>query len=124
LSPERARYPARRRKETIMSDYDPNRVDPTRPAVNEAGYAADRGFNWSWIIGGIAAIVVLVVALSFAGRDDRTADTGQPAATTGQSSPSQSAPTRSDPMPAPNAAPTAPTPTERTAPPRPANPNQ
>jgi hypothetical protein len=104
-----------------MSDYDPNRMDPRRPAVNEAGYAADRGFNWSWIIGGIAAIVLLIVALSFLGRDDRTADIGQPPATTGQASPTQSAPR---PAPAPNAAPTMPAPAERSAPPPPASPNQ
>jgi hypothetical protein len=104
-------------KEINMSDYDPNRMDPKRPAVNEAGYAADRGFNWNWIIGGIAALVVLVVALSFMGRDDRTADTGPtPAATTGQSTPSAT----------PNPVPTTPnaTPADRTAPPRPASPNQ
>jgi type IV secretory pathway VirB10-like protein len=103
-----------------MSDYDPNRIDPKRPAVNEAGYAADRGFNWNWIIGGIAALVVLVVALSFMGRDDRTADTATPpAATTGQSTP---APTSTAPTPAP-ATPNA-MPADRTAPPRPASPNQ
>ena len=101
-----------------MSDYDPNRVDPKRPAVNQAGYAADRGFNWSWIIGGIAAIVVLIVALSFVSRDDRTADTGP--ATTGQSAP---APSNPAPAPTPKASPATPAPTERTAPP-PANPNQ
>ena len=101
-----------------MSDYDPMRRDPARPAANEAGYAADRGFNWNWIIGGIAAIVVVIVALSFVARDDRIADTGQPPATTGQSSPTQS-----NPAPAPNASPTTPVPAERIAPP-PANPNQ
>jgi hypothetical protein len=103
-----------------MSDYDPNRMDPKRPAVNEAGYAADRGFNWNWIVGGVAALVLLLVALSFMGRDDRTADTAvPPASTTGQSTPSM----------APRTAPTVPNAkpdpaTERTAPPRPANPNQ
>jgi hypothetical protein len=88
--------------------------------VNEPGYAADRGFNWSWIIGGIAAIVLLVVALSFVGRDDQTADTGQRPATTGQSTPTQTNPA---PAPAPMASPATPAPAERTAPP-PANPNQ
>jgi hypothetical protein len=119
---ERAGEAAPLKGEFLMSDYDPNRMDPKRPAVNEAGYAADRGFNWSWIIGGIAALAVLLVALTFLGRDDQTADTGQPpAATTGQASPTQSAPR---PMPAPNATPTIPAPAERAAPPRPANPNQ
>lgn len=100
-----------------MSDYDPMRRDPKRPAVNEAGYAADRGLNWSWIVGGIAAIVVLIVALSFVGRDDRTAVTTPPAATTGQSAPMQT-----NPAPATDASPATPAPAERTAPP--ANPNQ
>jgi hypothetical protein len=120
------------RKEITMSDYDPDRVDPNRvdprrmdpkrPAVNEAGYAAHRGFNWSWVIGGIAAIVVLLVALSYmGGSSDRTAGTDQPpATTTGQSAPTQT--------PAPKAAPTAPTTPNATpaAPPapRPASPNQ
>jgi hypothetical protein len=112
-----------------MSDYDPNRVDPNRmdpnrmdprrPAVNEAGYAADRGFSWNWIIGGIAALAVLIAALAFMGRDDRTADTGQsPAATTGQSStpPASTAPA------SPNARPSAPA--TQTPPARPATPNQ
>lgn len=102
-----------------MSDYDPNRMDPKRPAVNEAGYAADRGFNWGWILGGLAALVLLLVGLSFMGRDDRTADTGvPPAATTGQSTPAPSATPRTAPS-TPNAMPA-----DRTAPPRPANPNQ
>jgi type IV secretory pathway VirB10-like protein len=112
--------PAPRSKEITMSDFDPTRVDPKRPAVNEAGYAADRGFNWSWIIGGIAAIVVLFVALSFLGGDDRTAETTPPPATTGQSSPMSPAPTAT-----PNAtpAPANPAPAERTAPPPPTNQN-
>jgi hypothetical protein len=102
-----------------MSDYDPNRMDPKRPAVNEAGYAADRGFNWNWIIGGIAALVVLIVALSFVGRDDRTADTAQPpAATTGQGT------TQPAPAPSAPAERTAPTPPAERMAPAPANPNQ
>jgi hypothetical protein len=125
LSPRASRagnVPCTSRKEIIMSDYDPKLRDPQRPAVNEAGYAADRGFNWSWIIGGIAAIVVLFVALSFVGRDDRTAvDTTPPPVTTGQSSPAERSPATT---PAPNAAPAAPAPAEPTVPPRPASPNQ
>lgn len=109
-----------------MSDYDPKRMDPKRPAVNEAGYAADRGFNWNWVIGGIAALAVLLIALTFMGGDDQTADTGQPPATTGQASPSSS-PSKpsstSNPAPTtPNASPST-TPAERTAPP-PASPKQ
>ncbi|MGD9920722.1 MAG: hypothetical protein AB7V13_04630 [Pseudorhodoplanes sp.] len=110
-----------------MSDYDPNRMDPKRPAVNEAGYAANRGFNWSWVIGGVAVVVVLIIALSFMGGDDRTADTAQPpAATTGQSTPS-TAPAPSTP-PASSTAPAPSTPNavpaDRTAPSGPANPKQ
>lgn len=78
-----------------MSDYDPNRVDPRRPDLHQT-----RDFNWNWIIGGVAALVVLIVALSFVGRDDRTADTGQPAATTGQASPTQPMPEQPAPRPA------------------------
>ncbi len=115
-----------------MSDYDPNRIDPTRrdpkrPAMNEAAYAANTGFNWNWIIGGIAALAVLLLAMSFLSRDDQTAETGQPpAATTGQSSsPSSSAPPSSTANPAPtvpNARPDN-TPADRAVP-RPATPNQ
>lgn len=71
-----------------MSDYDPNRMDPTRS--DQARYNSAPNFSWNWIIGGIAALVVLIVALSFVGRNDQTADTGKPAATTGQSTPSTS----------------------------------
>ena len=69
-----------------MSNYDPNRidpdrVDPTRPDMADGRYDTARNFNWNWIIGGIAAVVVLLVALSFIDRSgDQTAET--PAATT------------------------------------------
>jgi hypothetical protein len=103
-----------------MSDFDPKRMDPKRPAVNEAGYVADRGFNWTWVIGGIAAIVVLFVALSFLGTDDRTADTATPPATTTGQGSSTTSPMNPTATPAPrvNTAPA-----ERTVPPSPA-PNQ
>lgn len=110
-----------------MSDFDPKRVDPKRPAANEAGYAANRGFNWSWVIGGIAAIVVLFVALSFLGGDDQTADTGQPPVTTGQASPPAKsmnpAPASPSATPSPNTSP-APASPPAAAPPPPATPNQ
>jgi hypothetical protein len=120
---ERAGKTASRSKEMTMSDFDPKRMDPKRPAVNEAGYAADRGFNWTWILGGIAAIVVLIVALSFMGGDDRTAETTPPAATTGQASPPATPmnPTPTTPNVAP--APVNPAPAERAQPLTPANPN-
>ncbi len=67
-----------------MSDYDPNRMDPDRPDLRDARYDTYRNFNWNWIIGGIAALVVLIVALSFVGRDgDQTAQSPT-ATTTGQ----------------------------------------
>ncbi len=58
-----------------MSHYDPNRMDPNRPDLRDA--RAERAFfSWNWIIGGLAALVVLFVALSFfGGGDDRTAQT-------------------------------------------------
>lgn len=93
-----------------MSDYDPNRVDPRRS--DQMRYDSPRSFNWNWIIGGLAALVVLVVALSFMGRHDQTAGIGQPPATTGQATPRQPV--------SPSPAPTTPTPPA----PRPASPNQ
>lgn len=113
-----------------MSNYDPNRldpnrVDPNRPDLRDTRPDAARDFNWNWIIGGIAAIVVLIVALSFVGRSgDQTADTATRPATTGQASPTQSS--------TPNMAPTTPNAAGSTttnpgaAPtqPRPATPNQ
>lgn len=66
-----------------MSDFDPSRMDPNRPDMRNARYSA-RNYNWNWIIGGIAALVVLLVALSFIDRTgDQTAET-PPATTTGQ----------------------------------------
>jgi hypothetical protein len=112
-----------------MSDYDPMRRDPKRPAVDEAGHPVRSGMNWNWVIGGIAAIVVLIVALSFVGREDQTADTGPRPTTTGQSVPTQAepaAPSATRPTipanPAPAAAPPAPAPAEPASP-APANPN-
>lgn len=78
-----------------MSDYDPNRMDPKRPDLRDARYDDTvGGFNWNWIIGGIAAIVVLLVALSFVDRGgDQTAQT-PPASTTGQGTTAPPATTR------------------------------
>ena len=96
-----------------MADYDPkrtdpNRMDPNKPDLRDSRYDTARGFNWNWVIGGIAAVVVLLVALSFMGRSgDQSADIATPPATTGQASPRQS----SSPNPAPttpNVTPTAP----------------
>lgn len=94
-----------------MADYDPNRLDPNRPDYRRSSLDTAPGMNWNWILGGIAVVVVLLIALSYMGGDStRTADTpsatttGQgmpksPPATTGQSSTQSSTP---------NAAPTIP----------------
>ncbi|MFN3350004.1 dynamin [Pseudorhodoplanes sp.] len=110
-----------------MSDYDPNRLDPKRPAGRPTAYegaATTGGFNYGWVIGGVAALVVLLVALSFMGSgSDRTAGTAtEPPATTGQASPPPAAvnppPADVTPAPAPNAAPGPDaTPAERMTPP-------
>ena len=61
-----------------MTDYDPNRDfrDPNR--LNELrapDWEAERNANasWGWILGGLAAVVLVLVALSFARNDSRTA---------------------------------------------------
>jgi hypothetical protein len=61
-----------------MADYDPNRDfrDPNR--LNEMqtpDWEAERNANssWGWILGGLAAVVLVIVALSFARNDTKTA---------------------------------------------------
>ena len=61
-----------------MADYDPNRDfrDPNR--LNEMqtpNWEAEREANasWGWILGGLAAVVLVLVALSFARNDTQTA---------------------------------------------------
>jgi len=61
-----------------MADYDPNRDfrDPNR--LNELqtpNWEAERNANasWGWILGGLAAVVLVLVALSFARNDTQTA---------------------------------------------------
>lgn len=70
-----------------MSDMRDPRLDPSHPDYRnpKASYERD-GMNWSWILGGIGALVVLLLALSYwSGGDRQTAgDTTPPAATTGQ----------------------------------------
>ena len=105
-----------RSMEMIMSDYDPkrldpNRPDPTRPDPRLEVVNTNSGFSWNWLLGGIAAVVVLLVAVSFMNRSDRTAEGIAPSQTTGQASrPSVAAPPVT--APADNMAP------------RPATPNQ
>jgi hypothetical protein len=86
-----------------MADYDPNRDfrDPNR--LNELqtpNWEAERNANasWGWILGGIAAVVLVLVALSF-GRNDQTASNQPPATrmqpgspTTGMNPPAQRTP--------------------------------
>lgn len=70
-----------------MSDMRDPRLDPSHPDYRnpKASYEPD-GMNWSWILGGIGALVVLLLALSYwSGSDRQTAgDTTPPATTTGQ----------------------------------------
>ena len=61
-----------------MADYDPNRDfrDPNR--LNEMqtpNWEAERNANasWGWILGGLAAVVLVLVALSFGRNDSQTA---------------------------------------------------
>ena len=94
-----------------MADYDPNRLDPNRPDYRDSRLDAAPGMNWNWILGGIAVVVVLLIALSYMGGDRQTAgtDRASPPATTGQSLPrtppattGQASPTQSStPNPAP-----------------------
>lgn len=96
-----------------MADYDPNRLDPNRPDYRPSSLDTGSGMNWNWILGGIAVVVVLLIALSYMGGDSsRTADT--PASTTtGQRSVPKSPPAttgQSTPSPAPTAPSTSPVP--------------
>ena len=81
-----------RSMEMIMSDYDPKRLDPNRPDLNRPSSRLDAdninsGFSWNWLLGGIAAVVLLLVAVSFMSSSDRTAEGIAPSQTTGQASP-------------------------------------
>ena len=97
-----------------MSDYDPKRLDPNRQDLNredpnlqdprDVPFDGGSGFSWNWVLGGLAAIVLLLVAMSFINDSQRSAEGIAPSAektTTGQSSP---APNMAPSM-APNAAP-------------------
>lgn len=78
-----------------MPDMRDPRLDPSHPDYRnpKASYEPD-GMNWSWILGGIGALVVLLLALSYwSGGDRQTAgDTTPPATTTGQSAPKATPP--------------------------------
>lgn len=96
-----------------MSDMRDPRLDPSHPDYRnpKASYEPD-GMNWSWILGGIGALVVLLLALSYwSGGDRQTAgDTTPPATTTGQSAPRVTPPATTGqgstrPAPAPSSPP-------------------
>jgi hypothetical protein len=102
-----------------MSDMRDPRLDPSHPDYRNpkadyeprAAYDSD-GMNWSWILGGIGALVVLLLALSYwSGGDRQTAgDTTPPATTTGQSAPRVTPPATTGqgstrPAPAPSSPP-------------------
>lgn len=72
---------------------DPGRPDDPNPRGEyepRAAYDTDR-MSWSWILGGIGALVIVLLALSYwSGTDTQTAGDTRPPATTGQSSPQSS----------------------------------
>jgi len=101
-----------------MADYDPNRDfrDPNR--LNEMqtpDWEAERNANasWGWILGGLAAVVLVLAALSFGRNDSQTASnepsaTPRPAPTTGTTPPAARTPTQpstTGQAPAPSPAP-------------------
>jgi hypothetical protein len=96
-----------------MADYDPNRLDPNRPDYRNSRLDPGPGMNWNWILGGIAVVVVLLIALSYMGGDNRTAGTSPSpsATTTGQGLPRTAPSTTGQSTPSPMApSPTAPSP--------------
>ncbi|HKY86498.1 MAG TPA: hypothetical protein VJL90_07055 [Pseudorhodoplanes sp.] len=64
-----------------MADYDPNRDfrDPNRlnnlNDLQTPNWDAERNANasWGWILGGLAAVVLVLAALSFGRNDSQTA---------------------------------------------------
>lgn len=84
-----------------MPDMRDPRLDPGRPPDDpnpsgeyepRAAYDTDR-MSWSWILGGIGALVIVLLALSYwSGTDTQTAGDTRPPATTGQSSPMSPSP--------------------------------
>ena len=81
-----------------MSDYkdprydprlNPN-LDPSHQDYQDPNLPLDAGtgMNWSWVLGGIAALVLLLIAVNYMNRDTQTATTDPTSpAITGQSVP-------------------------------------
>lgn len=69
-----------------MSDYDPNRLDPNQDERREIPVDRGTGMNWTWVIGGMAAIVLLLLGMSLMGDSQRNAGVAPSQETTGQSS--------------------------------------
>jgi hypothetical protein len=100
-----------------MADYDPNRDfrDPNR--LNESpNWDAEREANasWGWILGGLAAVVLVLVALSFARNDTQTASNSGNEPPISQTRPSS--PTTVNPPPMNRPAPSSPSTTGQSSP--------
>jgi len=71
-----------------MSDYDPRYRDPNRlQDLERSDYQVEReaGGYWGWIIGGVAALALIIAAVGYSRDNSQTADTG--ATTTGSNAP-------------------------------------
>lgn len=70
-----------------MSDHDPRYRDPNRlQELERSDHRIEReaGGYWGWIFGGVAALALIIAALSYSRDNSQTADTG---ATTGRNAP-------------------------------------
>ena len=77
-----------------MSDYDPKYRDPNRlQDLERSDYQVEReaGGYWGWIIGGVAALALIIAAVGYSRDNSQTADIGATtdtgAATTGSNAP-------------------------------------
>jgi len=69
-----------------MSDFDPKHMDRGN-SLGDSRYQQPGDFNWNWVIAGIAAIVVLLVAMSFIDRSSERMAENPAISTTGQGTP-------------------------------------